>query len=71
MNTAHQDLRHRSLRVVATTRLVTHQSLNISEALKRNKQNKMAFYELMFNEFNCAKEIARYVDDSRTRHNRQ
>lgn len=31
----------------------------------------MAFYELMFNEFNCAKEIARYAVDSYTQHNRK
>jgi len=55
----------------ATRRVVIHQGLNKDEALKPNKQNKMAFYELIFNEFNFAKEIARYAVDSYAQDNRQ
>ncbi len=41
----------------------------MSEALERNKQNAMAFYELMFNECEPAQAIERYVGDSYTQHN--
>jgi predicted SnoaL-like aldol condensation-catalyzing enzyme len=41
----------------------------MSEALKRNKQNAMAFYSQMFNECKPAEAIERYVGDSYTQHN--
>ena len=41
----------------------------MSEALERNKQSAMAFYELMFNECNPAEAIERYTGDSYTQHN--
>jgi predicted SnoaL-like aldol condensation-catalyzing enzyme len=43
--------------------------LHMSEALERNKQNAMAFYELMFNACDPAQAIARYAGDSYTQHN--
>ena len=39
------------------------------EALERNKQNAMAFYELMFNRCRPAEAIERYAGDSYTQHN--
>jgi predicted SnoaL-like aldol condensation-catalyzing enzyme len=41
----------------------------MSEALKRNKQNAMAFYSQTFNECKPAEAIERYVGDSYTQHN--
>ena len=41
----------------------------MSEALERNKQSAMAFYELMFNECNPAEAIERYAGDSYCQHN--
>lgn len=41
----------------------------MGEALERNKQSAMAFYELMFNECNPAEAIERYAGDSYTQHN--
>ncbi|BCM24310.1 nuclear transport factor 2 family protein [Methyloradius palustris] len=41
----------------------------MSEALELNKQNAMAFYELMFNECKPAEAIERYAGDSYTQHN--
>ena len=38
-------------------------------ALERNKQNAMAFYELMFNECKPAEAIARFAGGSYTQHN--
>ena len=37
--------------------------------LERNKQNAMAFYDLMFNQCQPAEAIARYAGDTYTQHN--
>ena len=39
------------------------------EAIERNKQNAMAFYDLMFNQCKPAEAIARYAGDTYTQHN--
>jgi len=41
----------------------------MSDVLERNKQNAMAFYELMFNECKPAEAIQRYAGESYTQHN--
>lgn len=41
----------------------------MSEQLERNKQNVMAFYDLMFNQCKPAEAIARYVGDQYIQHN--
>jgi predicted SnoaL-like aldol condensation-catalyzing enzyme len=41
----------------------------MSHILERNKQNAMAFYELMFNECKPAEAIQRYAGDTYTQHN--
>jgi predicted SnoaL-like aldol condensation-catalyzing enzyme len=41
----------------------------MSQILERNKQNAMAFYELMFNECRPAEAIQRYAGDTYTQHN--
>ena len=41
----------------------------MSKALERNKQNAMAFYDLMFNQCKPAEAIARYAGDMYTQHN--
>ncbi len=39
------------------------------EKHERNRQNAIAFYELMFNEYRPAEAIERYAGDSYTQHN--
>ena len=39
------------------------------EAIERNKQNAMAFYDLMFNQCKPTEAIARYAGDTYTQHN--
>jgi predicted SnoaL-like aldol condensation-catalyzing enzyme len=41
----------------------------VSEILERNKQNAMAFYELMFNQCKPAQAVQRYAGDTYTQHN--
>ena len=41
----------------------------MSDRLERNKQNVMAFYDLMFNQGNPAEAIARYAGDVYIQHN--
>jgi len=41
----------------------------MNEALERNKQNAMAFYELMFNQCKPAEAIKRYAGDNYIQHN--
>ena len=41
----------------------------MSDRLERNKQNAMAFYDLMFNQNQPREAIARYAGDSYTQHN--
>ena len=41
----------------------------MNEALERNKQNAMAFYDLMFNQCQPAQAITRYAGDTYTQHN--
>lgn len=41
----------------------------MSEILERNKQNAMAFYELMFNQCKPAQAVQRYAGDTYTQHN--
>ena len=41
----------------------------MTESLETNKQNAMAFYDLMFNQCQPAQAIARYVGDTYTQHN--
>jgi predicted SnoaL-like aldol condensation-catalyzing enzyme len=41
----------------------------MNETLERNRQNAMAFYELMFNECKPAEAIERYAGDSYIQHN--
>ena len=41
----------------------------MTESLETNKQNAMAFYDLMFNQCQPAQAIARYVGDAYTQHN--
>ena len=41
----------------------------MTDALERNKQNAIAFYDLMFNQCQPAEAIARYVGDRYTQHN--
>ena len=41
----------------------------MSQILERNKQNAMAFYDLMFNQGKPAEAIERYAGDTYTQHN--
>ncbi len=41
----------------------------MGDSLERNKQNAMAFYDLMFNQCQPAEAIARYVGDRYIQHN--
>ena len=41
----------------------------MNEALERNRQNAMAFYDLMFNQCEPAAAIERYAGNSYTQHN--
>lgn len=41
----------------------------MSDVLERNKQNAMAFYELMFNRCKPAEAMQRYAGDTYTQHN--
>ena len=41
----------------------------MSETLERNKENAVAFYDLMFNHCRPAEAIARYAGDTYTQHN--
>ena len=41
----------------------------MTDTLERNKQNAMAFYDLMFNQNKPAAAVQRYVGDSYTQHN--
>ena len=41
----------------------------MSQILERNKQNAMAFYELMFNQCKPAEAMQRYAGDTYTQHN--
>lgn len=41
----------------------------MKEQLQRNKQNAMAFYELMFNQCNPAEAVEKYVGDVYVQHN--
>ncbi|MCF8149682.1 MAG: nuclear transport factor 2 family protein [Burkholderiaceae bacterium] len=41
----------------------------MSDTLERNKQNAMAFYDLMFNQCKPAEAVERYVGASYTQHN--
>ena len=41
----------------------------MSNTLERNKQNAMAFYELMFNQCQPAEALQRFAGDSYTQHN--
>ena len=41
----------------------------MTETLERNKQNAMAFYDLMFNQCKPAAAVRRYVGDTYTQHN--
>jgi len=41
----------------------------VSQILERNKQNAMAFYELMFNQCKPAEAIQRYAGTTYTQHN--
>ena len=41
----------------------------MTDTLERNKQNAMAFYDLMFNQNKPAAAVQRYVGDTYTQHN--
>ena len=41
----------------------------MNEVFDRNKQSAMAFYDLMFNQCQPAKAVARYAGDTYTQHN--
>ena len=41
----------------------------MTDTLERNRQNAMAFYDLMFNQNKPAAAVQRYVGDSYTQHN--
>ena len=43
--------------------------MNLSEKLRQNKENAIAFYELMFNDCQPAEAIARYVGKTYIQHN--
>jgi predicted SnoaL-like aldol condensation-catalyzing enzyme len=43
--------------------------LNMVDALERNRQNAMSFYDLMFNQGKPAEAIQRYAGDTYTQHN--
>jgi predicted SnoaL-like aldol condensation-catalyzing enzyme len=43
--------------------------LSMHNTLERNKQNVMAFYDLMFNQCEPAKAMEQYVGDTYTQHN--
>jgi predicted SnoaL-like aldol condensation-catalyzing enzyme len=43
--------------------------LNMNQNLERNKQNAMAFYDLMFNQCKPAQAVERFVGDTYTQHN--
>jgi predicted SnoaL-like aldol condensation-catalyzing enzyme len=54
-------------RLVKQRRLVG--GLQMSQSLERNKQNAVAFYDLMFNQCKPAEAIERYAGDMYTQHN--
>ena len=43
--------------------------MQVPDEQERNKQNAMAFYDLMFNQSNPAEAVARYVGDIYIQHN--
>ena len=43
--------------------------MNMNQNLERNKQNAMAFYDLMFNQCKPAQAVERFVGDTYTQHN--